>query len=285
MIHSFEELYQHISGFEPISVGVVNPKQDYIFSALEEAQKLGWITEPHIFNSDDDIDAANQAVQAIAIKKVQLLMKGDIDTATILKAVLNPKFGIRTERRLSHIAVIKPASYDRLMLMTDGGVNPILSPQILDSVIQNSVDLARILGISHPSIAILSLIEKVNTKIPETVVAFETAKRYKNDDAITIEGPVALDVAISKKAAERKGIQSDIAGKTDIFIGPNITTTNFVVKSLMGLGNVQGGGVILGAKSPIILLSRSDTMKARLNSIALGIIANVGGMDVSGINR
>ncbi|MBC8213952.1 MAG: phosphate butyryltransferase [Candidatus Marinimicrobia bacterium] len=276
MIRSFEELYQHISLIEPISIGVVNPKQDYIFSALKEAEKLGWITPPVIFEDDNDIQAANLAVQAISEKKVQLLMKGDVDTATILKAVLNPEFGIRTNRRLSHIAVVKPTSYDRLMLMTDGGVNPILTPQILDSVIQNAVDLANILGITHPHIAILSLIEKVNPKIPETIIADETVKRYKNDKSITIEGPVALDVAISQKAAERKGIHSKIAGKTDIFIGPNITTTNFVVKSLMGLGEVQGGGIILGAKSPVILLSRSDTMEARLNSIALGICANVG---------
>jgi phosphate butyryltransferase len=117
----------------------------------------------------------------------------------------------------------------------------------------------------------LALIEKVSVKLPETVLAYNTAEHYKNDSRFTIEGPIALDVALSATAAQAKKINSKIAGKTDIFIGPNITATNFISKMLLSIGNSKGGGVIIGAKIPIILLSRSDIMETKLNSIALGL--------------
>ena len=178
---------------------------------------------------------------------------------------------MRSNRFLSHVAVIESPNYNRLILTTDGGVNTILSENLLESIIENALQVTHTLKNSNPNIAMLALIEKVSENLPETILAHNTAERYKDDSRFTIEGPIALDVALSIIAAEAKRIDSKIAGKTDIFIGPNITATNFISKMLLSIGMSKGGGVIIGAKIPIILLSRSDRMETKLNSIALGL--------------
>lgn len=275
-IRSFEDIKYAIADCEPVPITVVNPKGNYIFSALEEAEDLGWIV-PNIIQFSDQSEAGKLGVQTIKDGKSQLLMKGDIDTATLLKSVLNTKNGIKTERRLSHLAVVESWHYPRLMLMSDGGVNPQQPPDVLESMVFNSVEYANTLGITHPKVAMLSLVEKVTEKVPETLVARDFVKKFKDHPDFTVEGPIALDVASSRKAAQSKKINSQIAGQTDIFIGPNITTINFMVKALVNLGGARAGGIILGAQVPIVLLSRSDTMETRLNSIALGVMALKGG--------
>ncbi len=273
MLKTFRDVYEKISGYEPVSIAVVNPQKPYLFQVLEEAEKLGWI-RPLIFTDNEPVTAAQQAVSAVANGDASLLMKGDIQTSTLLKEVMSSKNGIRTERLLSHIAVVKSEHFHRLMLMTDGGVSPILSPTVLDSIILNAIDVANALEISTPNIAMLSLVEEVTDKIPESKTARETVLRHQDNPAFHIEGPIALDVALSMKAAKSKNLTSNIAGETDIFIGPNITTINFMVKALIEIGNASGGGIILGAKAPIVLLSRSDTIQTKLNSIALGILVH-----------
>ncbi len=272
MLKTFRDIYNKISDYPPIKIAVVNPKQTYLFHVLDEAEKLGWVA-PMIFTDDAPEVAAKNAVAAIASGEAEILMKGDIETSTLLKSVMNSKTGIRTNRLLSHIAVVKSKNFDRLMLMTDGGVNPNLTPKVLDSIILNALDMAQALEIDTPNIAMLSLVEKVTDKLPESMTANDTVNRYRDDSRFAIEGPIALDVALSKKAATSKGLTSNIAGEVDVFIGPNITAINFMVKALMGIGNASGGGVILGAKAPIVLLSRSDSIHTKLHSIALGVLA------------
>ncbi len=272
MLKTFRDIYTKISDYSPVSIAVVNPKQNYLFHVLDEAEKHGWAT-PKIFSDDKPEVAAKNAISAIASGEADILMKGDIETAVLLKAVMDAKTVIRTNRLLSHIAVVKSENFNRHMLMTDGGVNPNMTSNVLDSIILNALDMAQALEIQTPNIAMLSLVEKVTAKLPESKTAGDTVNRYRQDSRFTIEGPIALDVALSKKAAMSKGIHSNIAGETDVFIGPNITAINFMVKALMGIGNASGGGVILGAKTPIVLLSRSDNIDTKLHSIALGVLA------------
>ncbi|MCK4904135.1 MAG: phosphate butyryltransferase, partial [Candidatus Marinimicrobia bacterium] len=224
-----------------------------------------------LFKNDNVEKALNDSIIAVQNGDADLLMKGNIDTAILLKAIMNKRNGFRSNKYLSHIAVIESPNYKRLILTTDGGVNTILSENLLDSIIENALQVTHALNNAKPNIAMLALIEKVSDKIPETVLAHNTTELYKNDSRFTIEGPIALDVALSAPAAKAKKINSKIAGKTDIFIGPNITATNFISKMLLSIGNSKGGGVIIGAKIPIILLSRSDIMETKLNSIALGL--------------
>jgi len=270
MISSYNEIYKSVSGFKPLRLAVVNPQRKYILQALELAEAKNWI-KPLLFKNNNIKKALDDSILAVKNGEADLLMKGNIDTATLLKAVMNKQSGLRSNKYLSHIAVIESPNYKRLILTTDGGVNTTLSENLLDSIIDNSLQVAHTLKNTKPNIAMLALIEKVSENLPETVLANNTAERYKNDSRFTIEGPIALDVALSATAAEAKRIDSKIAGKTDIFIGPNITATNFISKMLLSIGQAKGGGVIIGAEIPIILLSRSDTMETKLNSIALGL--------------
>jgi phosphate butyryltransferase len=270
MITSYKEIYDLVSGYEPVRLAVVNPQRKYILQALELAEEKKWI-KPLLFKSDNVEKALNDSIAAVKSGEADLLMKGNIDTATLLKAIMNKQNGLRSNRFLSHVAVIESPNYNRLILTTDGGVNTILSENLLESIIENALQVTHTLKNSNPNIAMLALIEKVSENLPETILAHKTAERYKDDSRFTIEGPIALDVALSTIAAEAKRIDSKIAGKTDIFIGPNITATNFISKMLLSIGMSKGGGVIIGAKIPIILLSRSDRMETKLNSIALGL--------------
>ena len=270
MITSYKEIYDSVSGYEPVRLAVVNPQRKYILQALEQAEANHWI-KPLLFKNDNVEKALNASIVAVKNGDADLLMKGNIDTATLLKAVMNKQNGLRSNKYLSHVAVLESPNYKRLILTTDGGVNPTLSENLLDSIIENALQVTNALKNAKPNIAMLALIEKVSENLPETLLAHDTVEHYKDDSRFTIEGPIALDVALSTTAAEAKRIDSKIAGKTDIFIGPNITATNFISKMLLSIGESKGGGVIIGAKIPIILLSRSDTMETKLNSIALGL--------------
>ncbi|MBT3251167.1 MAG: phosphate butyryltransferase [Candidatus Marinimicrobia bacterium] len=271
MIRTFDEIYKLASGRPAAKLAIINPRKDYLFSAISNAEERGWI-KPIVVNHKNDKMAAEIAVGIVRDGKADLLMKGDVSSDIILSAVLDREYGLRTGTRLSHTAVLESPVYDRLMLMTDGGVNPELDETILSSIIQNSVDIAGKLMNPNPNVAMLSLIEKINPNVPETVIMGKMAEKYRNSNSFTVEGPISIDVAISSRNAETKKIDSEIAGSTDIFIGPNITSINFMVKSLLGMGGAKGGGIITGAKVPIILLSRSDLMETKLNSIALGIV-------------
>lgn len=270
MITTFKEIYNSVSGYEPVRLAVVNPQRKYILQALEQAEENNWI-KPLLFKNDNVENALNDSILAVKNGDADLLMKGNIDTATLLKSVMNKQNGLRSNKYLSHVAVLESPNYKRLILTTDGGVNPALAENLLDSIIENALQVTNTLRNAKPNIAMLALIEKVSENLPETVLAHNAAERYKVDSRFTIEGPIALDVALLATAAEAKRIDSKIAGRTDIFIGPNITATNFISKMLLSIGESKGGGVIIGAKIPIILLSRSDTMETKLNSIALGL--------------
>ncbi len=270
MITSYREIYDLVSGHKPVRLAVVNPQQKYILQALKQAEAKNWV-KPLLFINENIEKALSDSINAVQNGAADLLMKGNVGTATLLKAIMNRQNGLLSNKYLSHIAVLESPNYKRLILTTDGGVNTTLSEKLLDSIIDNALQVTNALKNTNPNIAMLALIETVSEKLPETVLAYNTTERYKNDSRFIIEGPIALDVALSATAAKAKKISSKIAGKTDLFIGPNITATNFISKILLSIGNSKGGGVIIGAKIPIILLSRSDTMETKLNSIALGL--------------
>ncbi|NOZ07258.1 MAG: hypothetical protein GXO91_00085 [FCB group bacterium] len=275
MIRTFEQLYSVVDNLPPAGVTVVNPQQKSVFDALKTAEERGWI-EPTLIRNDDPAKAAADGVAHVRKNDGQLLMKGDLSTAEVLKAVLDKSNGLHRRRKLSHVAVVESPEYDRLMLMTDGGVNPLQTPDVLEAMVLNAVELAHNLEIVHPNVALLAVVEKVSEAIPETLIARQLAEQFGERTDFTVEGPVALDVCSSERAARKKNITSTIAGKTDIFAGPNITAINFIVKSLSLFGHAKTAGIVLGAEVPVILLSRSDKMESKLNSIAIGIIAMKG---------
>ncbi len=214
------------------------------------------------------------SVSLVRDKEAELLMKGKLSTGSLMKAVLDKENGIRTGKLLSHIAVVESPAYHKLMLFTDGGLNirPTLDEKI--SILKNAVSYARCLGIETPKVCGLAAVETVNPKMEETMDAALISRMAERGQLgnVIFDGPLAMDIALSKRAAEIKGVKSPVAGDVDIFLAHDIVVINACVKALIYLSNVKTGGVILGAKSPIVLLSRSDSADTKLNSIALAAI-------------
>lgn len=227
-----------------------------------------------IINSNDKEDSAYKAASLIDCGEADLLMKGLLDTNIILKAVLNKDFNLRDKKLLSHVGVLKVKTFDRIFIISDSAMN--IKPNIEDKIgiIKNAISVANALGIVVPKVALISPVEKVNPKIESTIEAAEIAKLNKIGEitGCIISGPLALDNAVSVEAAKLKGITDPAAGKADILIPPDLTSANILNKSMEYFAGAEKAGIIIGAKIPIVLTSRSSTSLAKLNSIALGVL-------------
>lgn len=201
-------------------------------------------------------------------------MKGLIDTSIIMKQVLDKEIGLRTGSIISHMAVFDVDTYHKLLFVTDAAMN--ISPDLNQKkdILINAVDLAHSMGIDKPKVAVIAAKEKVSTKMEATVHAEELANMNRNGEikGCIVDGPLALDNAISKKAAETKGIESEVAGDADILLMPYIEAGNVLYKSLTYFANSKNAGIILGAKAPIVLTSRADSEETKLYSIVLSVI-------------
>jgi len=217
--------------------------------------------------------AAKEAVKSVYMNDSNVLMKGHIPTAVLLKAVLNQDFGLRTGSVLSHVAAFEIQGFDRLIFVTDAGMN--ISPDLQQKaqIIQNTVQIARSVGVETPIVAPLAAVEVVNPSMQATLDAAALAamnRRGQIKDCI-VDGPLALDNAISIDAAKHKKIEGDTAGKADILLVPNIESGNILYKSLVYFAKAKVGGVIAGAKAPIVLTSRADSAESKLFSLALAL--------------
>lgn len=220
------------------------------------------------------LGAASKAIELVAGGQADLLMKGKLTTPDILGMVLEKSRGLRVGRLLSHLAVVEARDYGKLLLFTDGGmvIRPNLAQKV--DILRNAILVANRLGIEVPKVAVLASVETVHAEIPETVDAVELVKLSREGQLppAVVDGPVAMDMAVSRKAAEMKGMDSPVAGDADILLVPDVAAGNISVKSLVYLAGAQVGGVVLGAKVPIVLLSRSDSAQTKLHSIALGAL-------------
>ena len=224
----------------------------------------------------DEQATAEKAVELVHTQHADGLMKGKVSTPVLLKAVLNKKFDLRTDRLLSHIAILEIPTYHKLLLVTDGGmvIQPTLEQKV--AIIKNAAEVMQKLGVERPKVAVLAAIEKVNPNMPETEdaeILTEMAKKGELGN-VEVEGPLAVDIALSQEAARLKKVESKISGDADIFLVPNIACGNIFAKGVWYLANAKIGGLVVGAKKSIILLSRSDDAETKLNSIALGIVTS-----------
>ncbi|MER2090461.1 phosphate butyryltransferase [Sporosarcina sp. JAI121] len=225
-------------------------------------------------HAKDNVDAATLAVKAVSSGLATVLMKGNLATSVILKAVLNGEFGLRSGKVLSHVAAFEVPGYDRLLFVTDAAMN--IAPDLgaKAQIIRNAVDTAHACGITEPIVAPLAAVETVNpAMIPTTDAAsLVVMNRRGQITGCIVDGPLALDNAVSKEAAGQKGITGETAGKADILVVPNIEAGNILYKSLMYFANAKVGAVIQGAKAPIVLTSRADSAESKLYSLALAIL-------------
>lgn len=229
-----------------------------------------------IIDEKDGAEACKKAAALVSGGKADILMKGLIDTAIILKAVLNKEIGLRTGNVLSHAAVFSVDTYHKIFIVTDAAMNIAPNAGEKMQIIENAVRLSRALGTEVPKVAVICAKEKVNPKMQATLDAQELVQMQAEGriPACIVEGPYALDNAISKEAAELKGVKGEVAGDADILLMPNIEAGNVFYKALTYLANADNAGIILGAKAPIVLTSRADSDKAKLNSIALAVLVS-----------
>ncbi len=289
----FAQLLRACEPLEPVTCAVAHPcDRDSLLGALEAARRR--LIIPVLVGPPARIQAVAQtngadisglrivptehshasAAAAAALARageVEMLMKGSLHTDEILGQIVAAQSGLRTERRVSHVFVMDVPAYDRLLLVTDAAINiePTLSEKA--DIVRNAIDLARVLGIALPKVAILSAVEMVNPNIRSTLDAAALCKmadRGQIQGGI-LDGPLAFDNAISEHAARTKSIKSPVAGRADILMVPNIESGNMLAKQLQYFAGADSAGVVLGARVPIVLTSRADSVRMRIGSAAV----------------
>ena len=294
MIRSFRELVESVKGANRrIAVGVAQDRE--VLFALREATDLS-IVKPilvgdeiairkiaeennislddmEIINEVDNTEACRKAVKLVHDKQADVLMKGIVDTSVILKAVLDKEIGLRESPVLSHVALFDVEGFDRLLYVTDAAMCIAPDLEQKENIINNAVKVSHALGNDNPIVACLCAVEKVNPKMQATLDAQELVNRNKDGliKGCKVLGPLALDNAISVEAARHKGIEDEYAGRADILLVPYIEAGNILYKSLTYMARAENGGMIVGARAPIVVTSRADSEQTKLNSIALAI--------------
>ena len=234
------------------------------------------LTNVQIIDEKDILKSAAKAVELVSQGKAQYIMKGMLGTSDLLRAVLNKEAGLRGNSLLSHVMIYEIPAYHKLLFLTDGGMVPY--PELNDKIgiVNNAVKVAHSLGFCCPKVAPICAVEVVNPNMQATLDAASLTQMNKRGQikGCIIDGPLGFDNAISKEAAEHKGIVSEVAGDTDILLVPNIESGNFLGKSMTYFAGGESAGVIVGAKCPVVLVSRADSARSKLYSIALGSIVS-----------
>jgi phosphate butyryltransferase len=296
-MNSFHQILDAARAAGPARFVVAQAADATILEALAEARAAGFAS-PVLVGQRRDIEAAARersvpiggweiveaaSAQEIAAEAVRIVARGDGDilvkgllqSADLLRAVLARSNGLATGRTLSHVGVFKFEESDRFYFVTDAALT--ISPDYAQKIdiVQNAVDLAHRLGILQPIVAILCAIETVNPDMPATVDAACLAKMAERGaiKGARVEGPLALDNAVSVEAARHKGIASELAGRADILVAPNIEAANILYKALIFFAKAEEAGIVMGARAPIVLASRSDSTRNKMYSLALGALA------------
>ena len=254
---------------EPILVGDKREIQ-----SIADRENLN-IDAYEIIDVVDLTEAAKTSVKLVSEGKGDFLMKGLIDTAILLKAVLDKEIGLRTDRLLSHVMVYEVPHYHKLIYLTDGGMNIEPSFEEKVKITENAIDVCRAMGVETVKVAAIAAKEKVNEKMPTTVDARklqDLSREGTFGSDVIVEGPLAMDLAVSKESAAVKKFESEIAGDVDVLLVPTIEVGNGIGKTLTYLAGAESAGIIMGAKVPVVLVSRADSYEAKLYSIALGSV-------------
>ncbi|MBO8153790.1 phosphate butyryltransferase [Thermovirga sp.] len=299
-IKSLVELLAYAKEVGPKKISVALAEDPEVLEAVENARKEG-VAEAFLVGNADKlkevadsmgVDLGNyevvdvkggqkeislEAVKLVSSGKADILMKGMISTANFLRGVLNKEVGLRTGGTLSHVYIHQVEGYDRLFFICDPAFNmyPDLPTKV--NILNNTVQLAHAFGIEMPKVAVLAAVEVVNPDMPCTLdaAALSQMNRRKQIKGCIVDGPFALDNAISEESAKHKGIVSEVAGKADILLVPDIEAGNMMAKAIVYFSNNKTAGLVLGAKAPVVLTSRSDTPETKLLSIASAVALSV----------
>jgi phosphotransacetylase len=293
----YERLLQQSATLDPIPAAVVHPCEKTALAGAIEAGKAGLITpilvgpaakiediarsaginlgRTEIIDTPHSQASAVKAVEVVRAGRAELLMKGSLHTDELLSAVVARETGLRTGRRISHVFLMDVPTYHKVLIVTDAAIN--ISPGLEEKadICQNAIDLAISLGVANPKIAILAAVETVTSKMPSTIDAAALCKMADRGQIKggVLDGPLAFDNAISREAAEIKGIQSQVTGDPDILLVPDLEAGNMLAKQLTFLAKADSAGLVLGARVPIILTSRADGLRSRIASCAVAVLA------------
>jgi phosphate acetyltransferase len=289
----YERLLARCEGLAPVPTAVVHPCEALALEGAVEAAQRGLITpllvgpaariadvaessaidlsKFEIVDAPHSHGAAAKAVELVKQGKAEILMKGSLHTDELMSAIVSREGGLRTGRRISHVFIMDVPTYHKVLIVTDAAIN--IAPTLEDKVdiCQNAIDLAISLGLEKPKVAILAAVETVTSKMPATLDAAALCKMAERGQIKggLLDGPLAFDNAISTRAAETKGIKSAVAGDPDILLAPDLEAGNILAKQLTFLANADSAGMVLGAKVPVILTSRADSVRSRIASCAV----------------
>jgi phosphotransacetylase len=291
----YEQLIALCSGLAPATTVVAHPCEASALSGALDAARLGLI-RPILVGPADKIAAvareaglsldgvrvvdvphshaaATRAVELVRSGEAELLMKGSLHTDELMAAVVAKEVGLRTARRISHAFLMDVPTYPKVLIITDGAIN--IAPTLEDKVdiVQNAIDLARSLDVALPKVAILAAVETVSSRMQATLDAAALCKMAERGQITggLLDGPLAFDNAISRDAARTKGIRSEVAGDPDILLAPDLEAGNILAKQLSFLANADSAGIVLGARVPIILTSRADSVRSRTASCGVAL--------------
>ncbi len=238
------------------------------------AEKAGFAAEGKVVEAEDEQAAIRAGVDLVRTGKADLLMKGKVTTASLIRTVLDKEHGLRSGGTLSQVIVFRVPSLARLMIMSDAAINIAPTLDQKADICRNTIEVAHALGIAEPNVALLAALEFVNPAMPATVdaAALVQMNRRRQITGAYLEGPLALDVPLSKFAADRKGIESPLVENTHIFIAPDIEAANILYRAIVHFARGESGGLIMGARVPLLVLSRAEPPETKLHSIALGRI-------------
>jgi phosphate acetyltransferase len=293
----YEKLLERCRGLAPIPTAVAYPCEETALAGAIDAGTQGLIVPilvgpsatiatiarakgidlggAEIVDVADSRASAAKAVELVRQGKAELLMKGSLHSDELLGAVIAKETGLRTGRRLSHVFLMDVPTYHKVLIVTDAAIN--IAPTLEDKadICQNAIDLARTFGVERPKVAILAAVETVNSKMPATLDAAALCKMAERGQIKggILDGPLAFDNAISRDAAVMKGITSEVAGDPDILLAPDLEAGNMMAKQLSFLANADSAGLVLGARVPVILTSRADSLRSRIASCAVAVLA------------
>lgn len=296
MFRNFTQVIDYAKTLATKDLIVASPEDTSIIIAVNDAYQMGLIRPVlvgdkkkildifmelgiskkgyEIYNAVDKKDAALMAVKLVSKQDSSILMKGLVDSLTLLNEVHDEEHGLLTGDFLSHIGIMDIPAYHKLLFISDAAFNIAPSQEDKIRIIHNTLDLVQSLGIFKPKIALVSAFETVHDNIPSTVEARNIVETLKDESDFYIGGPMSIDIAVSHEAADTKGIKHVVAGDADILIFPNIEAGNTFYKSTTFFANSTPVGLILGASNPIVLTSRSDSYKSKLYSIALAVVSS-----------
>lgn len=292
----YEQLLERCRSLAPVPTAVAHPCEASALTAAVEAGRKNLIkpilvgpsakiaevakaagldlSGLEIVDAPHSHGAAEKAVALIREGRAEVLMKGSLHTDELLSAVVSREKGLRTGRRISHVFLMDVPTYHKVLIVTDAAIN--IAPVLEDKadICQNAIDLAQALGVATPKVAILAAVETVTSKMPATLDAAALCKMSQRGQIRggLLDGPLAFDNAISKDAAKTKGIDSEVCGDPDILLVPDLEAGNILAKQLSFLANADSAGLVVGAKVPIILTSRADTVRSKIASCAVAAL-------------